>query len=234
MSCILHIETSTRVCSVALSQDGVCLTEEEKKDGPSHAAVLAPFVKEALSFADSHAIPLDAVALSQGPGSYTGLRIGSSTAKGVCYGRGVKLIAIPTLKIMCTPVLLYHEEVCDDALLCPMLDARRMEVYSAIYDRGLKEIRPTQAEILTENSYAEYLERGPVFFFGEGAEKFQALTHHPNAHFIEGIYPAARYMLPLAEMAMAREKFQDVAYFEPYYLKDFIAGTPRKNILFNS
>ena len=111
MSCILHIETSTHVCSVALSQDGVCLTEEEKKDGPSHAAVLAPFVKEALSFADSHAIPLDAVALSQGPGSYTGLRIGSSTAKGVCYGRGVKLIAIPTLKIMCTPVLLYHEEV---------------------------------------------------------------------------------------------------------------------------
>lgn len=231
MSCILHIETSTYVCSVALSQDGTCLTEEVEKNGPSHATVLAPFVQEVLSFADSHAIPLDAVALSEGPGSYTGLRIGSSTAKGLCYGRKVKLIAIPTLKLMCTPVLLFHEEVSDDALLCPMLDARRMEVYAAVYDRALNEVRATQADILTADSYKEFLDRGPVYFFGEGAAKFQTLTQHPNAHFIDGIYPLARYMLPLAEMAMARGEFEDVAYFEPYYLKDFIAGKPRKNVL---
>lgn len=231
MSCILHIETSTHVCSVALSQDGTCLTEEVEKNGPSHATVLAPFVQEVLSFADSHAIPLDAVALSKGPGSYTGLRIGSSTAKGLCYGRKVKLIAIPTLKLMCTPVLLFHEEVSDDALLCPMLDARRMEVYAAVYDRALNEVRATQADILTADSYKEFLDRGPVYFFGEGAAKFQTLTQHPNAHFIDGIYPFARYMLPLAEMAMARGEFEDVAYFEPYYLKDFIAGKPRKNVL---
>lgn len=231
MSCILHIETSTHVCSVALSQDGTCLTEEVEKNGPSHATVLAPFVQEVLSFADSHAIPLDAVALSEGPGSYTGLRIGSSTAKGLCYGRKVKLIAIPTLKLMCTPVLLFHEEVSDDALLCPMLDARRMEVYAAVYDRALNEVRATQADILTADSYKEFLDRGPVYFFGEGAAKFQTLTQYPNAHFIDGIYPLARYMLPLAEMAMARGEFEDVAYFEPYYLKDFIAGKPRKNVL---
>lgn len=231
MSCILHIETSTHVCSVALSQDGTCLTEEVEKNGPSHATVLAPFVQEVLSFADSHAIPLDAVALSEGPGSYTGLRIGSSTAKGLCYGRNVKLIAIPTLKLMCTPVLLFHEEVSDDALLCPMLDARRMEVYAAVYDRALNEVRATQADILTADSYKEFLDRGPVYFFGEGAAKFRTLTQHPNAHFIDGIYPLARYMLPLAEMAMARGEFEDVAYFEPYYLKDFIAGKPRKNVL---
>lgn len=231
MSCILHIETSTHVCSVALSQDGTCLTEEVEKNGPSHATVLAPFVQEVLSFADSHAIPLDAVALSEGPGSYTGLRIGSSTAKGLCYGRKVKLIAIPTLKLMCTPVLLFHEEVSDDALLCPMLDARRMEVYAVVYDRALNEVRATQADILTADSYKEFLDRGPVYFFGEGSAKFQTLTQHPNAHFIDGIYPLARYMLPLAEMAMARGEFEDVAYFEPYYLKDFIAGKPRKNVL---
>lgn len=231
MSCILHIETSTHVCSVALSQDGTCLTEEVEKNGPSHATVLAPFVQEVLSFADSHAIPLDAVALSEGPGSYTGLRIGSSTAKGLCYGRKVKLIAIPTLKLMCTPVLLFHEEVSDNALLCPMLDARRMEVYAAVYDRALNEVRATQADILTADSYKEFLDRGPVYFFGEGAAKFHTLTQHPNAHFIDGIYPLARYMLPLAEMAMARGEFEDVAYFEPYYLKDFIAGKPRKNVL---
>ncbi len=232
MPCILHIETSTRVCSVALSQDGTCLTEEEEKNGPSHATVLAPFVREALSFADSHAIPLDAVALSEGPGSYTGLRIGSSTAKGICYGRGVKLIAIPTLKIMCTPVLLYHEEIVEeDAWLCPMLDARRMEVYTSVYDRSLNEIEPTQTKILEENSFQDLLDKKPIYFFGEGAKKFQGLTQHRNARFIENIYPSARYMQPLAELAMAKEDFADVAYFEPYYLKDFIAGKSQKSLL---
>ena len=228
MSCILHIETSTNVCSVALSQDGTCLTHKESHEGPSHATLLAPFVEEVLSFADSHAIPLDAVAVSQGPGSYTGLRIGASTAKGLCYGRRLPPIAIPTLQLLCTPVLLYQEELPDDALLCPMIDARRMEVYAALYDRSLHETRATQADIVTADTYHEYLDRQPVYFFGNGAEKCRKVIAHPNAHFIDNIYPAARYMFPLAERALGRKQIEDVAYFEPFYLKDFVAGTSKK------
>lgn len=224
MSCILHIETSTQVCSVALSQDGVCLFEQEDTNGPQHAAVLAPFVEEALSFADSHAIPLDAVAVSRGPGSYTGLRIGVSTAKGVCYGRGVKLLAVPTLQVLCTPLLLYRDDIPDDALLCPMLDARRMEVYSAVYDRALREVRPTAAVIVDETAFADLLAERPVCFFGNGADKCKAVINHPNARFISDIYPAARHMLPLAEKALAEGRTEDVAYFEPFYLKEFVAG----------
>lgn len=228
MSCILHIETSTNVCSVALSQDGTCLTDKESREGPSHATLLAPFVEEVLSYADSHAIPLDAVAVSQGPGSYTGLRIGASTAKGLCYGRNVPLVAVPTLQLLCTPVLLYGEPLPDDALLCPMIDARRMEVYAALYDRSLSEVRPTQADIVTADTYLEHLEARPVFFFGNGAEKCREVIRHPNAHFIDDIYPSARYMFPLAERALARKRYEDVAYFEPFYLKDFVAGTSKK------
>lgn len=224
MSCILHIETSTNVCSVALSQEGACLFEKENQEGPQHTAVLAPFVEEALSFADNHAIPLDAVAVSIGPGSYTGLRIGMSTAKGVCYGRDIPLIALPTLQIMATPILLYHEELPEDALLCPMIDARRMEVYCAIYDRSLTEIRPTTAEIIEKNSFDDILATHPVYFFGNGAEKCREIIKNPNARFIENIVPLAHHMLPLAERAMALRHFENVAYFEPYYLKTFVAG----------
>lgn len=137
MSCILSIDTSTNVCSVAVSQDGACIFSKEDFDGPNHAVKLGVYVDEAMSFADSHAIPLDAVAVSCGPGSYTGLRIGVSMAKGICYGQNLKLISVPTLELMTVPVLL-REEVEEGALLCPMLDARRMEVYSAVYDRALQ------------------------------------------------------------------------------------------------
>ena len=138
MSCILHIDTSTRVCSVALSQDGEVIFSREDLEGPSHAVSCGVYVEEALSFAESHAIPLDAVAVSKGPGSYTGLRIGVSMAKGVCYGRKVPLVGLSTLEVLCVPVLLYHDEIEDDALLVSMIDARRMEVYAAVYDRALK------------------------------------------------------------------------------------------------
>ena len=131
MSCILHIETSTSACSVAVSEDGQNVFTKEDLNGPSHAVLLGVFIDEA----DSHAMPIDAVAVSCGPGSYTGLRIGVSMAKGVCYGRNIPLIGLPTLKVQCVPVLLYHDELPEDALLCPMIDARRMEVYAAIYDR---------------------------------------------------------------------------------------------------
>lgn len=223
MPCILHIETSTKVCSVALSEDGKLLYHHEDYDGPGHSESTGVYVDEALSFANSYAIPVDAVAVSMGPGSYTGLRIGVSLAKGVCYGRALPLIAIPTLKILCVPVLLGKEELPDDALLVPMIDARRMEVYSAVYDRALKEVRPIQADVVTAETYSEYLSRGPVYFFGNGALKCQQFIQHPNAHFIEDIHPLAQNMFPLAERCMHLKEFQDVAYFEPYYLKEFIA-----------
>ena len=196
MSCILHIETSTDVCSVAVSQDGASIFSKEDFNGPSHAVTLGVFVDEALSFADSHAIPVDAVAVSCGPGSYTGLRIGVSMAKGICYGRNIPLIGLPTPEVMCVPILLFHDLPEDD--------------------------------IIDENSYAGFLAEHPVYFFGNGAEKCRSKLTHPNAHFIENINPLAKWMFPLAEKEMARENFKDVAYFEPFYLKEFVTSVPKK------
>ncbi|MBQ7423081.1 MAG: tRNA (adenosine(37)-N6)-threonylcarbamoyltransferase complex dimerization subunit type 1 TsaB [Prevotella sp.] len=229
MSCILNIETSTDVCSVAVSQDGACIFSKEDHGGPNHAVKLGSFVDEALSFTDNHAIPFDAVAVSCGPGSYTGLRIGVSMAKGICYGRNLKLIGIPTLKLLCVPILLNDaEEIEDNALLCPMIDARRMEVYAQLFDRSLKEIRPIQADIVDADTYREYLDQRPVYFFGNGATKCIEAINHPNARFIKGIEPVAKNMFPLAEKRFLDEEFEDVAYFVPFYLKDFIAKAPKK------
>lgn len=230
MATILHIETSTDVCSVAVSQDGACIFSEEDHDGPNHANRIGGFVDEALSFTDNHAIPFDAVAVSCGPGSYTGLRIGTSIAKGICYGRDLKLLAVPTLELMAVPVLLRHEEIEDNALLCPMIDARRMEVYAAIYDRSLKPVREIQADIVDETTYQTFLQQHPVYFFGNGATKCMEKIQHPNAHLIEGIEPLAKWMFPLAEKRFLNEQYEDVAYFVPFYLKDFIAKQP-KNLL---
>ena len=188
---------------------------------------LGVFVDEALSFIDSHAIPLDAVAVSCGPGSYTGLRIGVSMAKGICYGRNVPLIGIPTLEVLCVPVLLYHE-LPEDAYLCPMIDARRMEVYAAVYDRALNVVRDISADIVDENSYLDILNEHPVYFFGNGAAKCREKITHPNAHFIDDIHPLAKMMFPLADKAMAKQDYKDVAYFEPFYLKEFVASLPKK------
>ena len=149
-------------------------------------------------------------------------------AKGVCYGRNLKLIGLPTLEVMCVPVLLYHDELPDDALLCPMIDARRMEVYAAVYDRALRPVRPIGADIVDEHSYAEFMEQRPVYFFGDGAGKCKEKITHPNARFIDNIRPLASMMFPLAEKAMAQGRFEDVAYFEPFYLKEFVAGKPKK------
>ena len=229
MSCILHIETSTDVCSVAVSQDGASIFSKEDFKGPSHATELGVFVDEALSFADSHAIPVDAVAVSCGPGSYTGLRIGVSMAKGICYGRSIPLIGIPTLEVMCVPVLLFRD-LPEDALLCPMIDARRMEVYAAVYDRALRVKREIGADIVDENSYSDFLAERPVYFFGNGAAKCKDKLQHPNARFLDDVHPLAKWMFPLAEKAMAQGKFDDVAYFEPFYLKEFVASKP-KNLL---
>ena len=228
MSCILNIETSTQVCSVALSENGVCLYEEIDEKGPSHAQVLAGYVESAVSFADSHAIPIDAVAVSKGPGSYTGLRIGVSEAKGVAYGRDAKLLSVETLKLLTVPVLLGKEELPEDAWLCPMIDARRMEVYCALYDRALREKQPTQALVIDADSFKEVLDQRPVYFMGNGADKCADVIKHPNAHFVKGSVPKAHNMIPLAEKAMATESYEDVAYFEPFYLKEFVATKSKK------
>ena len=225
---ILHIEASTETCSVALSQDGHVFFERTNRDDRSHAKVLAPFVEEALQTADSQGAVINAVALSCGPGSYTSLRIASSTAKGVCYGRNIPLIAIPTTAIMCVPVL-FRDDIPEEALLCPMIDARRTEVYATVYDRALGVVKATHAEVVTPDSFKEQLDRGPVYFFGNGAEKCTEIITHPNAHFLDGHRnPLAKNMMPLAERAWFDEKFEDIAYFEPFYLKNFIATKPKE------
>lgn len=227
MSCILHIETSTEVCSVAISQDGMAIFSKEDLKGPSHAVQLGVFVDEALSFIDSRGIPVDAVSVSCGPGSYTGLRIGVSMAKGICYGRNIPLIGLSTLEVLSVPLLLHHD-LPDEALLCPMLDARRMEVYSAIYDKSLNLLKPVSADVIDEHSYKELLDSHQIYFFGNGADKCKDVIKHENAHFIDNIVPLAKWMFPLAEKAVANNDYKDVAYFEPFYLKDFVASKPKK------
>ena len=148
-------------------------------------------------------------------------------AKGVCYGRNIPLIAIPTPEVLSVPVLLHHD-LPEDALLCPMIDARRMEVYSAIYDRSLREVRQVQADVVDADTYREYLDRGPVYFFGNGAEKCMETINHPNARLIKGVEPLAKWMFPIAERRVAQEKYEDVAYFVPFYLKDFVAKESKK------
>ncbi len=230
MSCILNIDTSTDVCSVAVSFGGECVFTKEDHSGPNHAVKLGVFVDEALSYIDSRDMPLDAVAVSSGPGSYTGLRIGVSMAKGICYGRDAKLLGIPTLEVLTVPVLLNEHIKEEDALLCPMLDARRMEVYAALYDRSLRPVREIQADIVDADTYKEYLDQHPVYFFGNGATKCMETINHPNAHLISDIEPLAKNMFPLAEKRMAEEKFEDVAYFVPFYLKSYVAKMPKKLI----
>ena len=230
MSCILNIETSTDVCSVAISDSGQVIFNKEDHSGPNHAVKLGVYVDEALDFLDSHGLPLEAVAVSCGPGSNTGLRIGVSMAKGICYGRGVKLIAVPTLELMAVPVLLGEHPEQEDALIVPMLDARRMEVYAEVLDRALRVVRPIQADIVDADTYKEYLDQHPVYFFGNGAAKCMETINHPNAHLVEGMKPLAKNMAPLAEKRFVEGKFEDVAYFVPFYLKDFVAKMPKKLI----
>lgn len=229
MSYILNIETATDVCSVAISQGREVIFEKESKDGPSHATLLGVFVNEAVLFARSQSIKLDAVAVSCGPGSYTGLRIGVSEAKGICYGFNIPLIAIKTPLILAQRVV-ETENIDNNALLCPMIDARRMEVYSALYDNSLNEVREIRADIVDQDTYKEYLEKSSVYFFGNGAEKCMTTIANGNAQLIDNVYPSAKYMARLAEQAFLNKEFVDVAYFEPFYLKDFVTTVSKKNI----
>lgn len=227
---IINIETATTVCSVAVSEGEKILYEKTSFDGPSHASLLGVFVEEAVKKVTSLGIKVDAVAVSAGPGSYTGLRIGVSMAKGLCFGWHVPLLSIPTLDIL-TYKAIRTVPYTSDALFCAMLDARRMEVYAALYDQSLHKVRDTAAEIVTKDTYALFLEKQPVYFFGNGAGKCKDVIQTPNALFIDDIHPLASDMAVLSEQALAEKRFEDIAYFEPFYLKDFIATVAKNKVL---
>lgn len=226
---ILHIETSTNVCSVALSENTVCLFSKSNADGMNHASLLSVFIAEALEVLKPLGKKLNAVAVSSGPGSYTGLRIGVSTAKGLCYGLDIPLIAVSTLEILTVEALkLFPNE--ENALFCPMIDARRMEVYVAFYNSRGEIKREISADIITSDSYTELLANQPVYFFGNGAEKCKTTLTHPNARFIDNLNPLAENMISFAEKAFIENRFADVAYFEPFYLKEFQTTTSKKSL----
>lgn len=227
MANILNIETSTDACSVALTGDCSVLANFEERSGRRHAELLSGFVKKALETANEQKRKIDAVAVSIGPGSYTGLRIGLSEAKGLAYALDVPLIGIPTLQILATNVMFNHHDIDLDSRFAPMLDARRMEVYTCVLDMWLKELMPTQPLVLTETSYATLLEQGPLLFVGNAVEKARTVISHPNALWVEGVQPLAADMLALSEKAFRAGDFIDTAYSTPLYLKEFQASTPK-------
>ncbi|EOR95091.1 Putative molecular chaperone [Arcticibacter svalbardensis MN12-7] len=226
MALILQIETSTISCSVALSENGQTLSFKEAVERNIHASRITLFIEDVIKMANRKLIDLDAVAVSMGPGSYTGLRIGVSTAKGLCYGLGVPLIAIDTLQAMAASPKV--NSGVGDCLYCPMIDARRMEVYSAIYNAELVPISPIAANIIDEMSFSAILEKHKVVFFGDGAEKcIASIGNHPNAIFITDFTNSSVDHNVQAYTKFSAHQFEDLAYFEPYYLKDFVATTPK-------
>ncbi len=235
MSLILNIETSTAVCSVALSRDGKLLSLKEDTAGMKHASHLTLFIEEILQENNLKVSDLDAVAISMGPGSYTGLRIGVSTAKGICYGAGIPLIAVSTLQSLTKLVLQKNEYLqqvknLETAYFCPMIDARRMEVYTAFYDNKAQQQREISADIIDENSFADALKNREIVFFGDGAEKCKSVLESNFGIFIDDVQASALGMIELSYEKFKHQQFEDVAYFEPFYLKDFVATTPQKKI----
>lgn len=236
MPLILNLDTSTQVCSVALSAGSSLLGKRESREEKSHSRLLAVFIQEILKETHLNPSDLNAIAVSTGPGSYTGLRIGVSTAKGLAYGSSIPLIGIGTLDLLVSGglrnpdinILLRRDET---SSLCPMIDARRMEVYTALYNASGEIIESISAKIIDKNSFIEKLDSGPVLFFGNGAKKCRGTISHRNAIFIDEIEASAEDMIQLSEKAWQEKKFEDLAYFEPHYLKDFIATIPRNTII---
>ena len=231
MATILNIETSTPVCSVAIGINGICknlrisIPSDDNLDKTSHSKLLAVFIKEILEEAKITAHQLDSVAISAGPGSYTGLRIGTSTAKGICLGGNSSLISIDTMTIIAEMAAKKTNNQFD--LFIPMTDARRMEVYYAIFDENLTQIQKTQSKIIENDSFIE-LGRDKIAICGDGAQKCISLLSKLNVEIIPDVFPSAEFMCKLSENAFINKQFADLAYFEPFYLKDFIATTPRK------
>ncbi|NAS13801.1 tRNA (adenosine(37)-N6)-threonylcarbamoyltransferase complex dimerization subunit type 1 TsaB [Poritiphilus flavus] len=217
MAKILNLETATTNCSVSLAVDGeIVALKEENTPNYSHSEQLHLFIGAVLKEASLSFPDLDAIAVSKGPGSYTGLRIGVSAAKGLCYAQDIPLIAVPTL------LSLAHQVQIEDGFLIPVLDARRMEVYAAVFDPRYNELRSTWAEIISEASFSDYLERGPVHLIGSGAAKSGEVIQNTNLVLHTDVFPSAREMGRISFEAYENRAFEDVAYFEPYYLKDFI------------
>ena len=228
MANILNIDTSTDVCSVALTSEGTVLEHREDYEGQNHAKVLSSFINDMLDYATPRGIKLDAVAVSMGPGSYTGLRIGLSEAKGLCFGSDIPLIGISTLELL-TVTVMFREFWDDDILFVPMIDARRKEVYTGVYDLALNKIMQPQPLILDENSFQEYKDK-QIVFFGNGSDKAKDIIQLPNARFIKNIRPEAVNMMALSERSFRNNNFIDIAYSTPEYLNDFQSTTPKKKI----
>jgi tRNA threonylcarbamoyladenosine biosynthesis protein TsaB len=227
---ILHIETGTDVCSAALSQGNTLLAIKENDEGRTHAQLLAVFIDTLFREQYCTANDIAAVAVSEGPGSYTGLRVGVSTAKGICYGCRKPLIAVNSLQSLAFLAIEKGLLPVSGALLAPMIDARRMEVYTALFDANGKQYTPTVAKIIDENSFADVLSQHHVLFVGDGAGKCRAALTHPHAHFAP-LHASAAGMIQPAANAFAQQQFVDAAYFEPLYLKDFVAIPSKKNLL---
>lgn len=228
MAIILQIETATQVCSVAIAHNGVTLAFKEEMAQNIHAAKLTLFIEEVIAATNLRYADLDAVAVSKGPGSYTGLRIGVSTAKGLCFALDKPLICVNTLKMMASGFLEQHPNY--GGLVVPMIDARRMEVFTAVYTNKLDYREAVSAKIIDERSFALELYNNFITFIGDGAAKCKTVLHHQNAHFNEANYNTAVNMSQLAYLAFEAQKFENVAYFEPFYLKDFVATVPKAKI----
>ena len=241
MERILLIETSTALCSAALAEDGTITAYRESSAPKAHASLTAVFINEMLAERGISLNDCDAICVSKGPGSYTGLRVGVSTAKGLCFGSGKPLLAVGTLDTLVAQATSNHLTVIPDQSpavipdligdplhIIPMIDARRMEVYTAVFENG-KQITETAPMIIDETSFAEYLEKGPCLFIGDGAGKCADVIKHPNAHFIQ-CWPKASAMLSPALNAYKEKRFEDVAYFEPFYLKEFVATVSKKKL----
>lgn len=220
---LLHIDTSTSVCSVALTDAGTVVFARLSEPGVHHAAVLPLYIQAALKEAEERRMTIEAVAVSEGPGSYTGLRIGVSSAKGLAYGLGAKPVAVPTLELLAFQAL-QTIDIEEDALLCPMIDARRMEVYTALYDNKLQPVESVHPQVVDKDTFSDLLRQRKVYFIGDGATKCKDIITSDNAVFPDIIHPDAAYMMPLAEKRLAEGKTENIAYFEPFYLKEFVAA----------
>ncbi|GAB7255606.1 tRNA (adenosine(37)-N6)-threonylcarbamoyltransferase complex dimerization subunit type 1 TsaB [Polaribacter sp. OB-PA-B3] len=223
MAIILNIETSTKNCSVNVAENGVVLAIKELNNGNySHAEVLHPFIEEVLEQAAISKPQINAIAVSKGPGSYTGLRIGVSAAKGLCFALNCPLISIDTLTALTYAISI------EEGFIVPMLDARRMEVYAAIFNSDNIKIRDTKAEIIEDSSFLEELEKSKVYFLGDGSKKCKQIITHKNAVFVDDKFPSSKEMALLSYLKYKKNDIEDVAYFEPFYLKDFIAIPEKK------
>jgi tRNA threonylcarbamoyladenosine biosynthesis protein TsaB len=235
MALILNIETSTEVCSVSLAENGNCVHKKESAEGMNHSRLLTVFIDELFAESNISMKKLDAVAVSKGPGSYTGLRIGVSVAKGLCYGLGIPLISVNSLESLGVYAAMNYTQFSEvkpesGPLFCPMIDARRMEVYTALYNSNGEEIKPISAEIIAGDFLQRELEKHPVLFFGNGAAKCKNLLTNPNAVFAGPVATSAIFMQQLSDKKFQLQQFEDVAYFEPFYLKNFVATIPKNKV----